>query len=42
VRRWVQYVMPVMVELDDERDRITRIMALPDGSARTMTCAAMS
>jgi hypothetical protein len=30
-RRWVRYVMPVMVEVDCGSDEITRVVTLPEG-----------
>jgi hypothetical protein len=29
-RRWVRYVMPVMVEVDCDSDEITRVVTLPE------------
>jgi hypothetical protein len=29
-RRWVRYVMPVMVEVDPDTDQITRVVTLPE------------
>lgn len=29
-RRWVRYVMPVMVEVDCDADRVTRVVTLPE------------
>jgi hypothetical protein len=29
-RRWVRYVMPVMVEVEVDTDRITRVVTLPE------------
>ncbi|MGP4030196.1 hypothetical protein [Actinomadura sp. 3N407] len=29
-KRWVRYVMPVMAEVDDEADEITRVVTLPE------------
>ena len=29
-RRWVRYVMPVMVEVDCDDDKITRVVTLPE------------
>ncbi|MFG2004802.1 hypothetical protein ACGFNU_37205 [Spirillospora sp. NPDC048911] len=29
-RRWVRYVMPVMVEVDPDSDQITRVVTLPE------------
>lgn len=29
-RRWVRYVMPVMVEVDCDSDEVTRVVTLPE------------
>ncbi|MET7304649.1 hypothetical protein [Embleya sp. NPDC005575] len=29
-RRWVRYVMPVMVEVDCDDDKVTRVVTLPE------------
>jgi len=36
-RRWVRYVMPVMVEVDCDTDEITSVVTLPARSASTAT-----
>jgi hypothetical protein len=30
MRRWVSYVMPVMVEFDCDNEEVTRVVTLPD------------
>ncbi|MGW0825812.1 hypothetical protein [Streptomyces sp. NPDC002845] len=29
-KRWVRYVMPVMVEVDCDDDKVTRVVTLPE------------
>jgi hypothetical protein len=29
-KQWVQYVMPIMVQVDDDSDEITRVVTLPE------------